>query len=85
LDGFVSRRTIQSIEDVKARPHEAFQQLTKEREKSQLELIRYRQDCRKRAIEYGIDAENRTGNVFTIEGSKKKADEYYEWLIKGLS
>lgn len=64
--------------------------------KQKTELIRYKQECRKRALDFAFQqysfqlaAFQRSeayakNELFTFD-IKKKADEYYEWLTKELN
>lgn len=53
--------------------------------KSELEFSRYKQDCRKRALDLAASHQNIdiTGRKFEVEKEKviSYADYYYNWLI----
>ena len=46
------------------------------------ELVRYKQDCRKKALEFAVAmiAGSQSGEI--SDTVTKEADKYYEWLIK---
>jgi len=76
------QRQISSVEEVKQKPHEAFHQLVRERDKSQVEFNRYKQDCRKRALDLAeIQMGKYSGTTWSDEKMLEQADKYYNWLI----
>lgn len=50
--------------------------------KSDIEFERYKQDCRKRALEAGFEEIiKKGGEVFQGKNVLEAADKYYNWLI----
>ena len=66
-------------------PRDEMWELRVKEKKDQLatELIRYKQDCRKRAMDMAHQRAMQIGNGVEID--LKKAQEYYEWLTKDLN
>lgn len=87
-----SLRRISSVQEVIDKPQETFNQLVAARSQTGVEFSRYKQDCRKRALEMA-HAENSTSTLRMAsqlnQGSLgvsnidviKLADKYYNWLI----
>ena len=71
-----------SADDIKSKPNEALQTIKKLSNQIEIELQRYKQDCRKRALEVAAGEAERKGEVdFPNKTVLELADKYYNWLI----
>lgn len=74
------QRPISSFEDLEQRPRAAFSELQELRNKEKIEFNRFKQDCRKRALEASLQISQ--SKTYTNTEIKTIADIYYQWLIE---
>jgi len=77
-------RPVFDKEDLIQRPAAAFNELKSLRSKNDLELQRYKQDCRKRALDAGAENAYKTVSNATSDMVLKEAEIFYQWLIKDI-
>lgn len=49
--------------------------------KKTLEYQRFKQDCRKRALEFGLNICNQSGSTLTAKSLTDESEKIYQWLI----
>lgn len=49
--------------------------------KKSIEYQRFKQDCRKKSLDFGLEICNRSGNTLTSKSLTEESEKIYQWLI----
>ncbi len=75
--------TVKTLKELDAREELVKHRVDEKKNQLATELARYKQDCRKRALEMAHAGIMRGGNSCFVD--LEQANKYYEWLTKDLS